>query len=264
MGSHTLYFIYAHRFSRINEWLHKQALKRYDALICEGQMAEELVKKILGPDSPPLYTVINGIPEEHFPKENEIIADHNSKNILFMGHGPGKERLWYKGLDIMIEAFKIAKSKDPELTFTVVGDWNKELIDSLLQGLDPETTKSIRFAGKANNLEPFIKNCGLYLHCARGEAYGLTILIAMSYGLPALVSEWTGAKEIVSLVDGNLIAKLDKSDIAGKINWFFGLSEQQKKQLSDKSRETALRYTEKTAVEFHQKTFQRMMNDFDK
>jgi len=83
MGSHTLYFIYAHRFSKLTEYMHILALKRYDALICEGKMAETLVKKILGQKTPKLYTVINGIPEEHFPKEINLTLEN--KNILFIG-----------------------------------------------------------------------------------------------------------------------------------------------------------------------------------
>src|SRR6185312_4840058 len=105
MGSHTLYFIYAHRFSKFTEWLHIQALKRYDALICEGKMAVELVKKILGENTPKIYTV-------------------------FMGNGSNKDRMWYKGLDLMVAAFQLAKSKNKELTFTIVGDWEEEVKQS--------------------------------------------------------------------------------------------------------------------------------------
>lgn len=263
MGSHTLYFMYVHRFSKINEWLHKQALKRYDALICEGEMAEDLVKKILGPSSPPTYVVINGIPSEHFPKNDETINVNESKNILFMGHGPGKERLWYKGLDIMIASFDIAYSKDPSLTFTIVGNWNQDLIQNLLAPYKEKTKKAIRFVSETINLKPFIKNSGLYIHCARGEAYGLTILIAMAYGLPPLISEWTGAKEVVNKVNLKLISPLDKHVIAEKINWYFNLSMSEKKILSDKSRQVALQYTEDSALEIHRRAFSQMLHNFE-
>src|SRR6185312_10517552 len=119
MGSHTLYFIYAHRFSKFTEWLHIQALKRYDALICEGKMAEELVKKILGENTPKIYTVFMGIPKEHYPTEKGITTNLNGNSILFIGNGSNKDRMWYKGLDLMVAAFQLAKSKNKELTFTI-------------------------------------------------------------------------------------------------------------------------------------------------
>ena len=87
MGSHTLYFIYAHRFSKFTEWLHIQALRRYDALICEGKMAEDLVTTILQRRTPKLYTVFNGVPEEHMRAEQHNAHRLNSKNILFIGRG---------------------------------------------------------------------------------------------------------------------------------------------------------------------------------
>lgn len=260
MGSHTLYFIYAHRFSKLTEWLHIQALKRYDALICEGKMAEVLVKKILGNKTPKLYTVINGIPEEHFPQQ--VKTPLINKNILFIGHGPGKERLWYKGLDLMIASFAIAKIKDPELTFTIVGNWNEEIKKELLGNLDAETRRSIHFVGETSQLGAYIKNSSLYLHCARGEAYGLTVLIAMSYGVPTLVSEWTGTKEIVEQIDKRFIAPLDEKVIAEKIQWYFQLSQKEKQMFSQKFLTIGQNYTEKKALDFHEKTFMKIEKDF--
>src|ERR1035437_6698989 len=171
MGSHTLYFIYAHRFSKFTEWLHIRALKRYDALICEGKMAEELVKKILGNNTPKLYTVFMGIPNEHYPLEKSITTNLYGKNILFIGNGSNQNRMWYKGLDLMIAAFILARLKDTELTFTIVGDWDEDVIQDLVKGCDEDTKNSIYFISSTDDLGKFTKDASLYLHCARGEAF---------------------------------------------------------------------------------------------
>jgi glycosyltransferase involved in cell wall biosynthesis len=260
MGSHTLYFIYAHRFSKPVEYIHIQALKRYDALICEGKMAETLVKEILGDAAPKTYTVINGIPEEHFPKQINLTL--KNKNILFIGHGTGKERMWYKGLDLMVEAFAIAKEKDTELTFTIVGEWDKDLQKELIKKYNPETQKSVNFVDETPQLDKYINNSSLYLHCARGEAYGLTILIAMSYGLPTLVSEWTGAKEVVEQIDKNFVVPIDAKDIAAKINWYFSLNISDKEAYSTKFREIGCTYTEKKALDDFNDKFLQLEKDF--
>ncbi len=262
LGSHTLYFMYARRFSKLNLWLHKQALKRYDALICEGKMAEDLAKKILGKETPPTYTVINGISKEHFP-DSETRLPLNNKNILFMGHGPGENRLWYKGLDLMIDAFKKAFAKDKELIFTIVGNWDEAPIAKLLESCNEETKKAIHFVGPSSNLKEYVLANSLYMHCARGEAFGLTILIAMAHGLPAFVSECTGAKELVEKVDEKLVLPLDPDVMAEKILWYFNLPAHSKKELSDKSRKIAQTYTEEYAVEFHKQTFEAMVRNFE-
>jgi len=260
MGSHTLYFIYAHRFSKPVEYLHIQALKRYDALICEGKMAETLVREILGNATPKIYAIINGIPEEHFPKQ--INLNLKNKNILFIGHGTGKERMWYKGLDLMIAAFALAKEKDSELSFTIVGEWDKDLQEELLKDYNEETRKSINFVDETPQLDKYINNSSLYLHCARGEAYGLTILIAMSYGLPTLISEWTGAKEVVEQIDKKFIAPINPQDIATKINWYFSLDIKDKEAYSAKFREIGCTYTEKRVLSDFNEKFLQLEKDF--
>ncbi|MDP2388224.1 MAG: glycosyltransferase family 4 protein [Bacteroidota bacterium] len=263
LGSHTLYFIYSHRFSRLTEKLHIMALRKYDALICEGLMAEDLVKKILGEGTPKLYTVINGIPQGHFPK-NEINANKLSSNtILFAGHGPGNERMWYKGLDLMIKAFDKAKKSKKELEFVIVGDWDPEIQKRLLQSVAIDSANSIRFVGAANNLENYFEQAALYLHCARGEAYGLTVLIAMAYGLPVIVSEWTGAKEVVAQVDKSFIVELSEDKIADQIINYFNLPLEKKQTIGQRNRVVGKSYTEERAVKDFENKFRKMQSDFN-
>lgn len=260
MGSHTLYFIYSHRFSKISEFFHIWALKKYDALICEGEMAAQLVKNILGKETPKLYIVNNGIPKEHFPSITNV--NLNSKNVLFIGNGPGKERLWYKGLDLMLDAFEIALRKNPDLHFTIVGTWDERLISELLTTYGAEINTAVVFKGPTSELGKEIANHSLYLHCARGEAYGITILIAMANGLPAIISDWTGAKEVVSKVDETLIVSLDKDIIADKITWYFGLDIAKRQNLSQRSVQVATLCTEVNAIDRYQKSFSEMISDF--
>ncbi|MEP2668348.1 MAG: glycosyltransferase [Cyclobacteriaceae bacterium] len=260
MGSHTLYFIYSHRFSKISEFFHIWALKKYDALICEGEMAAQLVKNILGKKTPKLYIVYNGIPKEHFPDTTNV--NLNSKNILFIGNGPGKERLWYKGLDLMLDAFEIALKKNHDLRFTIVGTWEEKIISELLTAYGAETRTAVVFKKATMELGKEITNHSLYLHCARGEAYGITILIAMANGLPVIVSNWTGAKEVVSKVDKSLIVSLDKNVIAERINWYFDLDPDKRQGLSLRSTQVATLCTESDAVDHYQKRFSQLIKDF--
>ena len=260
MGSHTLYFMYAGRFSKLNNWLHRKALARYDAVICEGAMAAELSKRLLGPACPPLYAVINGIPAKHFEKRAAPVLAGSA--LLFMGHGPEDHRSWYKGMDLMLDAFAEARRRKPDLTFTIVGEWDEPAITKLLAKYDPDTRKAVTFTGPISDLDAVVRTHDLYVHCARGEAFGLTILIAMANGLPSLVSEWTGAREVVQQVSEKLVAPLDPSVVAARICWYLDLPGEEKRALSARSRDAARGYTEERALAVHRQRFQEMLNDF--
>ena len=261
LGSHTLYFIYAHRFSKLSEWMHVQALKRYDALICEGKMAEELVNKILKRNHSKTYVTSNGIPDEHFPLRKNHTVNLKGKNILFMGHGPGKNRLWYKGLDLMISAFHLAYQKDSGLTFTIVGNWDEDVIKELVSTCDSKTQSAIHFTGATEDLGKFTREASLYLHCSRGEAFGITIYVAMASGIPAIVSEWTGAKEVVEQIDKALMTPLDTDLISKKILWYFNLPISEKEKLSIRCKEIAKGYTEEKAVSNYKTVFKQIERD---
>lgn len=261
MGSHTLYFLYAHRFSKFNEWLHIKALGKYDAIICEGKMAAELTVKILGTQTPPLYVVSNGIPAEHFHPEKYRQPIPTNRNMLFIGHISSDFRTWYKGVDLMIGAFCRAKKELTDLEFTVVGSYDQTTKDSLTKNTGASGC-TVRFPGPTNDLSPFLQGSSLYLHCARGEAFGITILIALSAGIIPIVSEWTGAREIVELVDKRLIVPLDEQAISKKIIWYYQLPSSERESLSKKCRDIARGYTEENAIAGFKQVFEKMAVNF--
>jgi glycosyltransferase involved in cell wall biosynthesis len=260
MGDETLYSLYANRYSKSTHSILISALKKYDALICEGKMSADIARKLLGKDAL-IYTVFAGIPNEHYRLNAAIKPNTGSKNILFMGNGPSGFRLWYKGLDIMLDAFAIAFASDPELKFTIIGSWEDDIIDQLLSRYDEKIRSAINFVGATNQLNEYIGKNSLYLHCARGEAFGITILIAMLAGLTPIVSEWTGAKEAVTRVDPELVVSLDKDIIAQRILWYFRLSNAEKEKLSEMSRSIAQDYTEEKAISRYQDTFKQIVLD---
>ena len=50
------------------------------------------------------------------------------------------------------------------------------------------------------------------------------------YPYPAMVSSWTGSKEVVAQVDENLIVPLDIQISAKQMIWYFNLSVEEKKR----------------------------------
>jgi glycosyltransferase involved in cell wall biosynthesis len=120
----------------------------------------------------------------------------------------------------------------------------------------------IDFVGKSDNLTKYLSKSSLYLHCARGEAFGISVIEAMAAGVPPIVSEWTGAKEVVSQVSDMLIVPLDQDIILQRVKWYFNLPLEKKIELSDKCRKISREYTQENAVANFQNTIKHIAQDF--
>jgi glycosyltransferase involved in cell wall biosynthesis len=198
LASHTLYFLKAHRFSPAVERLHLWALRNYDALICSGAMATELVQDLLGGKSPPLYETFGGVPTARERILNAVSPNLESRRIVFIGSGPSEFRRYYKGLDLMVAAVALAATDDDEIEFDIVGEWDPATIEMLTAGLEQGVRRRIHFLGPVDDVADVFRRASLYLHCARGDAFPVATMEAMKSGVVPLVSAWTGTRQIVA------------------------------------------------------------------
>ena len=263
MSTHTLYFLTKNRYSPTTKKASLALLKNYDAFICVGDFQKELLLGLIGNDNKiPVYTVFNGVNMERLHRLSQIKPSLNSCNILFLGDIPNKDRIWYKGIDIMLQAFNEVKIHYPQATFTIVGSYDEQETVQLLNLYCPNHKSSVTFAGNSNEVESFFSNSGLYLHCSRGEAWGISITEAMAAGVIPIISNETGAKEVITKIDSRLITTLAIADIVDKILWYLRMDINEKENLSVKCRTLiAQEYTEDKAIAHFCKTFDKMTYD---
>jgi glycosyltransferase involved in cell wall biosynthesis len=231
IANETLYFLYSGYLKGWKAKLMRHAFSRYDAFIVASKMQARLAKAILHERCPPVFTTFNGVPDQkiapvHSPKSL------SSRRILLIAHGPGGWRTWYKGLDLWIETIGKLSYHLPGVEGWVVGQWHGAEIQRL-SGLYPKAP--VRFLGPVEDVRGVIEECGVYLHLGRGEAWGIAILEAMAMGVPAIVSEWTGAAEAVEQVWAEGIVPLSSDAAAEAVLRYFSLSEAEKRALSEKS-----------------------------
>lgn len=261
MGSHTLYFIYSQRFSKISCFIHKWALKNYSAFFCEGNMAIELINKIKPMNNIKLVKTFLGPSTSRQSLLNKSEINFDTKSILFIGSAENKNRIFYKGLDLMIDGF-LKFNISNEFRFIILGEIDKAFISKLNKTLSKEKFETLIFKGKINDVVPYIQSASLYLHCSRGDAFPTSTIEAMSAGLPVILSNWTGTKEIVELVDDRLIVENNIDLIADKIDFYFKLSFNEKKLISNKFKMISHNYTEAKAIEHYKKSFEYIYNSF--
>ncbi|HOL83525.1 MAG TPA: glycosyltransferase [Caldisericia bacterium] len=165
--------------------------------------------------------------------------DHN---ILFIGNGPD---WYYKGLDLLVESFKEIKNYYDDAHLYILGNWSNEVVSKY-------STEGISFVGYASP-EDYVEKCSLYIHLGRGDTFPVSSLEAMLGGLPTIVSEFTGTKEVVSEVNKDFVLPLDKDKIVKRVIEYFELSDEDKYALSLKFRESAKRFRKDIVLEDFEK-----------
>jgi glycosyltransferase involved in cell wall biosynthesis len=225
-------------------------------------MEAELAREILGSHRTRIYIAFNGVPSERLERLRGVRPDLESLRIVFIGSGGSVYwRAWYKGLDLMLRAFQLARERIPRLHFTVVGEWSQSVIQKLLEESGLACTDSVDFLGKRDDIESVLQGSSLYLHCGRGDAYGISVLEAMCAGVVPIVSEWTGSKEVVAQVDERLVVPLRSEEIAERILWYFGIRAEERRALSERCRDVVANYTEERAVQTFREAFAKMISE---
>lgn len=262
LDDHTLYFLRAGRYPRLSARALRWALNTYDALICVGEMQTELARAEVTGERPLVLTTRSGISRHRLPLLVQNRPNLEGRTILFIGNGPSGWRAWYKGADLLLEAFDLATATLTGLRLRIVGEWDHQYVEELLARF-PRAAAWVEFAGVAHDLAPYLAQAALYVHLGRGEAFGISVLEAMCAGVPAIVSEWTGAREAVAEVDSGMIVSLEAKQAAERIRWYFGLPLDERRAFSDRSREVAARYTEEHAQAAFVGQVRRILRRFD-
>lgn len=155
-------------------------------------------------------------------------GEHKKRELLFVG----RLNKQVKGLDYLVEIIKQLKKEAVLFHLTVVGsgsdeDWMKQEVQANNLGTD------VTFTGFQENMTPYYEQATVLLSTSRWEGFGMTIVEAMSAGVPCVSFDNDGACEIIhNDVDGILIPKFEVIKFAQAV----------KKLLSDDSTWNRLSY----------------------
>lgn len=264
MANETLFFYHNNMYSAPVMRMIKSYLAKSDAIICVGKFQTEMAVRIIGEEKKhKVKTITNWIFKE---KSNELLnlkPNLSTRRILFIGDVSADFRAWYKGVDLIINAFNIAATKNTDLILEMVGINNPELLDKYLSDI-PAGIKSRIIIHKRMPVIPYLQSAALYLHCARGEAWGISIMEALQAGVPVICSDCTGAKEVVEKVVPEFVVENEINTIAERILYYFNLPLSEKEKLSEKGREIMKEYTEEKCLTLFHKVFQETIDELYK
>lgn len=122
-----------------------------------------------------------------------------------------------------------------------------------------EHMKNFKTTGFLENLSEFYKQISIYTHPSVTEGFGCTVLEAMAYGRPVIVTEETGAKELITDgKEGFIIPIRDINKIIEYIRYFQD-NPDVIKTMGRNARQTAEKYTWEIIKKYYIEAFRSLL-----
>ena len=148
---------------------------------------------------------------EYWPND---VSKLDKKNIISIGR-LSKE----KGFLDLIDVFAIINRKKPAWTLNIIGDGEeRKLIEEKIKHYNLEKKVVLHGYQKKDYIYKILKESSIYMMCSYEESFGIVLLEAGSFGIPAVAfSTAQGANEIIkNNITGFLIKNRDKLEMANK------------------------------------------------
>lgn len=238
------------RYPFLKKMLLKYFISQVDGGICVGKFEQGLLRSV-APKMPSRY-VEPYINNAFFNLE---LPDYNNNNILFIGGGPDFN---YKGLDFLIDIFSDVNKRleSKSKLYVVGGGWDNFRMNENIP-------RDVIFLGnkKPKEIVKLSKDCSLYCHFGRGEAYGLVVVEAMAMGLYPVVSDLTGAKEAVKAVNLKDYSFEARREIVDSICDYFEKSKNQKIKIGKTCREYAQKFNKSYSLASFKSNFSSLVEE---
>lgn len=176
--------------------------RKSDRLIAVSECVKNSFLQNFPIDQNKIRVIYNGISADtlHKNKESYLLGKKTKKseecvNVIYMGR---LEKV--KGIDILIEAFSQLINEQTHMKLYLLGDGNaRDEFEELVHQKGIE--KSVSFEGFQLEKEKYLQKSDVFVYPSRcQEAFGISIIEAMSCGLICIASKVGGIPEI--LCDG--------------------------------------------------------------
>ena len=210
--------------------------RRIDFRIAVSEAAAASVTSRMGRDA--ICVVPNGAELEPFRRAMPAVGLPPGRKMLFVGRLEPR-----KGFQIAMRAFVRLAEEMPDLLFLVVGEGRERRV---LRELEPALRERVIMLGHVPReaLPTYHAASHVFIGSAIGsESFGIVLVEAMAAGLPVVVSDIAGYREVVRPdVEGLLVPPSDPDALAAGVRRVLG-DEALAVRLAEAGRQRALMYS---------------------
>lgn len=204
------------RWLRAARPLGRRVLAHLDDLIAVSDAAARTHAAMLGVDTRRFHILPNGVDVRRFSQATPrpSIAELDGPTLLFVGRLEPR-----KGLDVLVRAYTLLKTRYPDLQLVVVGEGPQLARSRAL--LPDRLSADLHLLGKlsGDELPGVFRACDIFVAPSRGgESFGIVLLEAMAAGCAVVASAIDGYRTVVTDgVDGRLVVPENPSSLAEAI-----------------------------------------------
>lgn len=236
---------------RINELADRTLLqrlfKRYtDGAIAVSEVAARRLQVVVGSDLP--VRVVNPyIEPEKFERLAGVDPDLSANVAVTISQWRA-----HKGIDMLVSAWPEVRERHPDAKLRIVGPGHPGHYGE---------TEGVEFCGFVENLEAELAGASLYVHPAYIEPFGVSVVEGMRAGLPAVVTDTTGARSAVRPVDESLVVEPDPSALAESVSRYFALPVERRRALSEASHEQSASFSKENQTRRFRRQLRALVRD---
>lgn len=235
--------------SAIQNLLHKallgKTMKESDKLIAVSEFVKQSYAAKYPVVNDKTTVIYNGteIPDANdVPERTEL---HDPVRLLYVGRLTD-----VKGIRYLLEAVNLLKEENKNVQLTLVGDGDgRESYEVYVK--ENNLQDVVRFEGTRNNVAEYYKSNDIFIYpSVWNEAFGISIIEAMSYGMVCIASGVGGVPEIITDgVDGYLTKSANGKSISDAVENCLTEDVSKLGEISEKAREKASEFDiEKTVI----------------
>lgn len=168
-------------------------ITKSDKLIAVSECVKKSIENYFQVDLQKIDVVYNGISEEqirHNMRQNRI--HHKGIHLIYIGR-----LVKVKGIDVLIEAFAEVEKERKDISLFIIGDGEeRETLEAQVKrrGLSGK----INFEGFQMDKDNYLLQSDIFVYPSKWqEAFGISIIEAMSYGLICIAANTGGIPEII-------------------------------------------------------------------
>ena len=173
--------------------LGSKIFRRADKIICVSEFEKELIIRNFSISEDKRTVIPNGVDIDEIKEAKPF--DFDGDLILYVGR---LEK--YKNIHLAIKAMEFL----PESYFYIVGETGnyKNEIEKLISKQNLENRVKILSDVSDDEKYRWMKTCSLFVNLSGIEAFGMTVLEALSAGKPVIVNEEGGLRELADKFEG--------------------------------------------------------------